>query len=392
MPKLAPIDADIALDALICTPYQIYRRLRSQAPIVQAPAIGRTLVTKAIDTRFVKENPHIFSSNEPNPPMERAFQAHTLMRKDGPEHLQERNAMKPTFAARNIQDHWSLIYTDIANEFVAALPRGETVDLFTALAGPFAARCLGKLMGIDCASDSDLQRWSQNLIDGAGNFGRRQDLFDLCDITNREINACVEQMVPQHKASPNPSALSVMLNAQDPIPFSQIRANLKIAIGGGINEPRDALLTILFGLLSNPEQMQAAQKENLWNAAFEEGVRWVAPIQVSSRYTLEDTQIRDILIPKATTLLTIMASANHDEDLWEQPEKFNIWRPKQTHQAFGNGPHFCLGTHIARRMLVQIMLPILCDRFQNMRLAAPEKVAFTGFAFRGPTSLPVVLN
>jgi cytochrome P450 len=58
---------------------------------------------------------------------------------------------------------------------------------------------------------------------------------------------------------------------------------VKIAIGGGINEPRDALLTILYGLLTNPDQLEVVKAQGKWRAAFEEGVRWVAPIQASSR-------------------------------------------------------------------------------------------------------------
>ena len=79
-------------------------------------------------------------------------------------------------------------------------------------------------------------------------------------------------------AEPDSSALSVMVNAKNPIPESQMIANVKIAIGGGINEPRDALLTILYGLLTNPDQLEAVRAGGKWRSAFEEGVRWVAPI------------------------------------------------------------------------------------------------------------------
>ena len=90
--------------------------------------------------------------------------------------------------------------------------------------------------------------------------------------------------------------------------------------------------------------------------------------------------------------MTSQASACHDEELYEEPEKYNIFRPRTPHQAFGNGPHFCQGTHIARRMLANILLPMLFDRFPDMALPEPEKVRFWGFGFRGPLSLPVTLN
>ena len=246
-----PTDDSITLDGLDRDPFPIYRRLRAEAPVVRVPQTGRILLTKAADTRYVKDNPGLFSSDDPNTPMKRAFRAHTLMRKDGAEHLAERNAMAPAFSPKVIRDDWVPQYQKIAEDYVARLPRGEVIDLFPALSGPYAARGLAILLGLDEASDDDLQRWSQTLIDGAGNFGWRDEPFTRSDIANDEMDALFTRLEELHRQNPNPSAYSVMLNAEAPIPMSQIHANLKIAIGGGINEPRDALNTILFGLLTN---------------------------------------------------------------------------------------------------------------------------------------------
>lgn len=387
---LAPNNTEITIPQLVRDPYSIYKDLRQNAPVCKVASVGRTFLTKAADTRMVKDNPAIYSSDDPNTPMERAFQAHTLMRKDAEEHARERGAMAPSYSAKNIMGQWQPIYQGIAERHVADLPAGETVDLFTALAGPFAAECLTHLLGITEASIPDMQRWSQVLIDGAGNFGWADAPFVASDIANAEMNACFDRAIIGHKENPNASALSVMVNADDPIPLSQIRSNIKIAIGGGINEPRDALLTIVYGLLSNPDQFAAAKEGTLWADAFDEGIRWCAPIQVSSRLVKEDVEIRGVVVPKGDTVMTIQASACHDEDLYDAPEHFNLFRTKQPHQAFGNGPHFCQGMHIAKRMLAQIMLPLLFDRFPNMKLAGP--VEFTGFGFRGPAALPVELR
>ena len=360
--------------------------------MLRVAALNRTMLTKAADTKRVKDDAVTFSSDDPNTPMRRAFRAHTLMRKDGAAHQAERAAMAPSFSGKNIKTCWLPIYTRIAEEFVSALPRGETVEMFTGLAGPFAAHCLKHLLGIEEATDTQMQRWSQDLIDGAGNFGWNPNLFARSDASNDEMDALFAQLIPAHRANPGPSALSVMINAENPIPQSQIFSNIKIAIGGGINEPRDALLTILYGLLTNPDQLDATKRDSLWTDAFEEGIRWVAPIQVSSRLVTKDTDIRGYHIPKGDTVMTIQASACHDEELYEDPHLYNIFRAKTPHQAFGNGPHFCQGTHIARRMLADIMLPMLFDRFPDMKLADPQAVRFRGFGFRGPQKLPVTLN
>ena len=392
MSVLAPLDESITLQQLDEDPYPIYRRLRNETPVLRVKVTRRTMLTKAEDTKYVKDNPDLFSSDDPNTPMKRAFQAHTLMRKDGEAHMRERMAMAPAFSPKVIRTYWMPQYMRVAEEYVARLPRGEIVDLFPALSGPYAARGLSILLGIEEASDDDLQRWSQTLIDGAGNFGWRDEPFAKSDAANKEMDRLFDTLHERHLAEPNNSALSVMLNADDPIEKTQIYSNIKIAIGGGINEPRDALNTILFGLLTNPDQLRQVKQQNDWERAFEEGIRWVAPIQVSSRLVMEDTEIRAFHIPKGDTVMTIQASANRDEDRYDDGETFQVYRERQSHQAFGNGPHFCQGTHVARRAVAHVMLPMLFDRFPDMTIPDLDDVIWRGFGFRGPTQIPVKLQ
>ncbi|MFD0917435.1 cytochrome P450 [Pseudahrensia aquimaris] len=387
----APVDETIVVPDLLSDPYAIYRRLRADTPVCRVPAINRTMLTRFEDTKAVKDNWELFSSDDPGTPMKPAFQAHTLMRKDGAEHSRERNAMAEAFAPGNIKRVWLPLYETIADEYLDRLPKGEVIDLFADLAAPISARCLAHLLGLTNASDADLCRWSQTLIDGAGNFAWLDEPFALCDAANIEINAAIDATIEGHKADHQPNAISAMLNLNEPMPIDVIRSNIKIAIGGGINEPRDALCTVFYGLLTSPDQFEALKADpSLCTAAFEEAIRWVAPIQVSSRRAVEDTQIRGIDIAQGEVVMTVQASANHDEEHWENPHVFDMTRTRKPHQAFGNGPHFCLGTHIARRMIANIIMPKMLERFPNMELAGDVK--FWGFGFRGPLSLPLKLN
>ena len=145
---------------------------------------------------------------------------------------------------------WTPLYIKYAEDYIGKLPRGATVDLYKVLCGPIAARILADMMGVPQISDNTMQHWSQALIDGAGNFGWQPELFAISDKANEEMDACFESRIEPLKSEPDNSALSVMINADKPIPLSQVFSNIKIAIGGGINEPRDALATVLYGLLT----------------------------------------------------------------------------------------------------------------------------------------------
>lgn len=389
---LAPLDTEITLDQLTLDPYPIYRRLRAEAPVLRVASARRTFLTKAALTKLVKDDPILFSSDDPNTPMKPAFRAHTLMRKDGDAHLAERRAINPALTPKRINSDWGPLYEQLAADCIDRLPRGEVVDLFATLCGPLSARILAHILGIPEATDDEMQRWSQRLIDGAGNFGWRPEPFAASDEANDQMDALFARLAPQRIAEPDGSAFSVMLTAENPIPLSQIHANLKIAIGGGINEPRDAMATAIFGLLDNPEQLAEVKAQGAWSAAFEEAIRWVAPIQASSRLVTADTELGGFEIPKGETVMTIQASANRDEELFENGEEFFVFRDKNPHQSFGNGPHHCAGAHVARRTVGKIILPMLFDRFPNMTLPDREAVQWRGFGFRGPINLPVVLN
>ena len=396
-----PINNTITIAQLTENPYPIYKELRRKQPVLKVVAAGRTFLTKADDTRYVKMNPTLFSSDDPGTPMERAFQAKTLMRRDGEDHNRLRTAMMPAMSPQAVKQTWTARIEKIADDYIDRLQAGETVDFFKAFAGPFAARCVAEVLGIPDASDEQMQRWSQALIDGAGNFAGLSEPFARAERANSEINQCINKATVEYRQNGNnkdntpqtQNALAIQLNASSPIEMEHIISNIKIAIGGGINEPRDALLTALFGLLTNPEQKQAViEQENLWLPVFEEAIRWVAPIQVSSRRATTDIEIRGHIIPKNDVVMTIQASANHDEELYDDGHLFNLFRDNKRHQSFGNGPHFCMGTHLSRHMIANTVLPRLFRRFPNLTLLNPDHVQFRGFGFRGPTALPVKLS
>src|SRR6201990_1261354 len=227
---LAPLDESITIEQLTRDPYPIYRRLRRDAPVLRVKSVGRTFLTKAADTKAVKDNAALFSSDDPNTPMKRAFLGHTLMRKDHDEHRTERMAMMPALMPKTIDTVWAPLYAQLAAAYLDRLPRGERSGERGKQIDHLAARILAHTMGIPDASDADMQRWSQTLIDGAGNFGWTPGPFEATDSANAEMDECIRANAARVAAAPDSSALSFMVNARNPIPESQIIANVKIAI------------------------------------------------------------------------------------------------------------------------------------------------------------------
>ena len=117
----------------------------------------------------------------------------------------------------------------------------------------------------------------------------------------------------------------------------------------------------------------AAADPDLVPGAVEEVLRWVTPLNNFFRRALADDRIGGQPVERGDRIILLYPSANRDEDLFENGEDFIVYRDKNPHQAFGNGPHFCQGTHVARRAVGAVMLPMLFERFPDLRLAGPAR-------------------
>ena len=387
-----PIDAQTTLSMLEKDPAAVYRRLRQDTPIVRLKAIGRIVFTRADDTYRVKTDTEHFGSFDTTTPMQRAFGGHTLMRKDGCDHLRERQAMEATFEPSLLHLHWKTEFERLTDRLIDELAMQETVDLLPSLATPLSARYLKLVLGVEQATEAQLFDWASALIRGAMNAGFDPAIFELSDQANSDMDKCFDQMIVQHVKAPNCSVLSTMANQSDPIALSQIRTNMKICIGGAVIETRDALLSTLYGLLSQPDQLRYCIEQNDWIRATEEGLRWMAPIQASPRIVKKSLVMRGLTIPEGETVMAIQASANHDEQIWDQPHLFDVRRVPRANQSFGDGPHQCLGGDIYRLLVSEVVLPKLFSRFPALSLNDNTTVDFTGFGFRGPNSLQVSLK
>ena len=170
-----------------------------------------------------------------------------------------------------------------------------------------------------------------------------------------------------------------------------MRANVKVIIGGGLNEPRDAIATAAAALLQAPAQNELVQANSkLWRTVFEETVRWVSPIGMYPRQVITQVELGGVNLPAGARIGVVLASGNRDEAVFENPNAFDITRPKRAHIAFGGGPHFCLGAWAARALVSDVALPALFGRLRNLRLAPHEKIRSGGWVFLGQLNLPCI--
>jgi cytochrome P450 len=376
--------ADLADD-----PYPIYRNLRRNKPVCWVPAAGRYFVTRHADIAHIERHPEIFSADETLSLMKRVM-GHSMLRKDGAAHKRERNACEPALRPGIIRSHWMPVFSKIVDDLIDSFVEHGKGELFKDFAAPCASRALAALLGLTTTEPENLATWSQAMMDGTGNYADDPDVWRRSEEATASIDAVLEEVIPYLTKNPDRSIISAMIHAADPLNREEISANVKVIIGGGLNEPRDAILTGAVGLMKNPAQLKLAELDpTLWRSVFEETVRWVAPIGMYPRQTTCEAELGGVLLPAGARLGVLPGSGNRDETVFDDPDTFDISREKKPHVAFGGGAHFCLGTWAARVQVGEVALPTLFRRLKGLRLVEEDPPQWAGWVFRGPTRVPV---
>lgn len=386
-----PVADWVTIPDLYRDPFPIYRRMREEAPVHWVPAVNRYMVTSYAACHTIEQDAGVFSANETNSLMKRAM-GHSMLRKDDPEHKVERDSYGSTLRPGTIKKHWAAIFEENNRRYLdALLDKGPGSDFVWDYAAPYAAENLRLICGFHNSTQEDLQRWSQSMIDGTGNYADDPDVWAKSETASAEVDAAIDDMIPYLLKNPDHSLLSGL--ASMPIPLEAIRANLKMTIGGGLNEPRDVLATTVWALLSNPAQLSdVLANPKLFPVAFEESVRWVAPIGMYPRQTTRETVLEGVRLPAGARLGVVLGAANRDPAVFEDPESFNIHRPKKPHLGFGGGEHFCAGTWIARAQVAQVAMPALFESLPGLRLDPDNASIDAGWVFRGLIKMPVLWN
>ncbi|MGD9922013.1 MAG: cytochrome P450 [Pseudorhodoplanes sp.] len=381
---------EIDMAAFWRDPYPALAQLRRDAPIAFVPQLGGTVFAARDDIFVCEKNIEVFSSHQPQGLMNRLM-GQNMMRKDGDAHMAERKAIFPSVSPKTVKAHWTAQFQAHADRILGALERHREVDFCTDFAMPFSAECLKSITGLTSMRYQDMDAWSQAMIDGIANYAGEPNIEARCHAATAGIDAAIDDMLPVVTKMPDLSLLSVMLQAG--LPMDSVRANIKLAISGGQNEPRDAIAGTVWALLTHPDQLALVRAgEVSWMQAFEEYARWISPIGMSPRRIAKPHAVRDIALDVDDRIFFLYGSANRDEKHFERAERFDIQRDTSKSIAFGAGPHFCAGAWASRAMIADVALPTIFSRLRNLRLASEEDVRFGGWAFRGLARLPVTFD
>jgi len=383
----API-YNIDLNEFWINPYPDLKIIRNELPICFVPELGATLITKRQDIFDNEKKVKIFSSIQPEGLMQKLM-GQNLMRKDGDAHINERKAIFPSISPKTTKTIWKEEFLKIAERILKKLKSQREGDIIRDYAMPLSAEALKIVTGLVNMDFNEMNRVSQGMIEGIANYTGDKKIEENCNNCTKSIDNHIDEIKNYLINNPNNSLLSTQLRFG--LNEQQISANIKLAISGGQNEPRDAIAGTVWALLKYPKELYKIQSEKkTWSDGFEEFSRWISPIGMSPRRIAKDYQLKNIEFNKNDKVFLMFGSGNRDEECFELPEEFNVSQDRSKSIIFGAGPHFCAGAYIAKCLIGEVALPNLFLNLPNLELDINSKVEFRGWAFRGPLELRCV--
>jgi cytochrome P450 len=397
-------------------PHQELARRRREAPVswVDEPALayhsagdgrrvrqgtGYWAVTRHADVIAAARSPGIFSSAakgaflaDPRTPEDLQRARQLLVNMDAPEHRRIRRHITAAFTPQAVQAMGAGIRQHAAALVARAVAAG-TFDAVACLAAELPLLVLVDLLGMPRADRGLLLRWSNSLVGfddpeyGGGSLDRYRQTF-------REALGYAAALAADRRRRPGDDLVSRLVHGEvdgdrltDP-EFAQLWLLLVVA---GNETTRHLLSGSLLALAAWPDQRgRLAADPAATPRAVDELLRYVSPVMQFRRTALADTELGGQRIAAGDKVVLYFVSANRDEGVFRDPDSLDLRRRPNPHLAFGVGPHYCVGSHIAH-LEAQVLLDAMRPHLRRLCLAGPV-VRMESTFMSGIKSLPMAFG
>jgi cytochrome P450 len=312
----------------------------------------------------------------------------TILGMAGKQHHDHRSLVSKAFKQSALAAWEPEVIDPICDQLVDEFKDHGEVDLVKAVTFEFPTRVTAALLGLP---QEDLEMFRRLSL----------DLISITEDIEAGLNASVElgtyfqEQVDQRRSKITNDIIGDLVGAEidgEKLTDEAIISFLRLLLPAGLETTYRSSGNLLQLLLTHPDQLAALQRErDLIPAAIEEGIRYETPLVLVTRNTTRDVEMHGKTIPNGAQVNLCMGAANRDDKRWENPDVFDIRRPRRAHISFAGGIHSCLGMHLAR-VETKAMLTSLFDRVTDLQLMVDDDTKITGMPFRSPKHLPVTFR
>ena len=319
-----------------------------------------------------------------------AVMGRTILQMDEPDHRIHRALVSPTFRSKMLEKWEEELVRCVVDELVDGFIDQGHADLVQEVTFDFPVQVIARILGLPRSDFPIFQRWAIHITSTAANWDRGI-------AASNELRDYFADVLEERRRRPADDLISELAAVDVDgrrLEDEEIYSFLRLLLPAGVETTYRASGSLLFGLLSNPDQLAALTADrSLMAGAIEEVIRWEPPVTVILRQCTRDTELAGVPIAEGADVALMLGAANRDERKYKDPDRFDIFRESKQHVGFGFGIHVCLGMHLAR-METRVAINALLDRLDGLRLdpAPDQDVHIRGLAFRSPIGLPVAFN
>jgi cytochrome P450 len=360
-------------------------------------------ITKHADIMAIERANNLFLS-EPRPllataeaddvlkaQLEAGMGLRTLIHMDDPHHRKVRAIGADWFRPKAMRD-LKVRVDELAKRYVDKLHEiGPECDFVTEIAVNFPLYVIMSLLGLPEEDFPRMHMLTQEMFGGDDEeFQRGKSPEDMLAVLADFFNY-FGRLTASRREHPTEDLASAIANGRiDGEPLSDVdtASYYVIVASAGHDTTKDAISGGLHALIENPGELtRLRENPDLMGTAVEEMIRWTTPVKEFMRTAAEDTEVRGVPIAKGESVYLAYVSGNRDEDVFDEPFRFDVGRDPNKHVAFGYGVHFCLGAALAR-MEMNSLFTELVPRLQSIELAGEPELTATTFV-GGLKHLPI---
>ena len=390
-------------------PHPLFARLRKEEPVHWSEPMSAWVVTSYDLSSEVLTMNHLYSAERltqvkkhlPSAAKSAAEQilrwlGHWMVFRDPPDHTRLRRHMA-TVLNPEVFDTFHDRVSDIANMLLDKIPKGESVNFLQEFAIMLPGMVVMDLLGVDRSRFLEVKKWSDDMMLFIGSARGVPDKYERAKSGAIAMGTLFQGMIEERRKAPNGDVLSQLIHSEingRSMTDDELVGSMMMVLNGGHETTANLIDNTMMALANNPDQFKLL-KENpaLIDTAVEEFLRYDSPILSIGRVVKENVELGDKQLQAGERVFSMLLSANRDEEIFTNPHQLDITRDPNPHMAFGKGPHFCMGTPLAR-IEGKIVLQAIMARYESITLDEDMSTVpwINSMVTRGPSRLQVTLR
>ena len=338
-------------------PYPFYARLRNEAPVYRNAELDFWALSKYSDVREAFRDPEVFSSGrgvslDPAAYGPHAYKTMSFLAMDDPRHARLRRLVSKGFTSRRVdalREGIEKISREYWDECLERSRDGESFDFVDDYAGKLPMDVISDLMGVPEADRAELRRLADLVMHREEGV---QDVPQESMVAALDLITYYQGMVAERRRSRTEDLTSALIDAEidgEKLDEDEILSFLFLMVVAGNETTTKLLANALFWGHEYPAQSRLVLTDpEMVPQWVEETLRFDTSSQMILRTTTTETTIRGVTIPAEAKVLLLIGSANRDHEVFPDGDVYDLSRDTSASLSFGQGPHFCLGAHLAR--------------------------------------------